>query len=118
MTATTDFTEFLKQKREVEDLKAARTRIWGVWLKLLSIGAFGSVWQSAVTGNWKPTGIATIVAIPCALISPADMGITLMVAPPVTAAAMFTAKTTSARNKYRFIMPEQADAALIEKGIF
>ena len=117
-TSTSDYTKFLADKQEILDLKAARTRCWGAWLKCLGLGVFGSIWQSAVTGNWKPTGIATAVAIPCAVISPADFGLTLAVAPPVTAAAMFTAKASSTRNKFKFIMPEQADAALAAKGIY
>lgn len=120
MTVSTnsDYVKFLTEKQEIQDLKAARQRCWGAWLKCLGLGVFGSVWQSAVTGNWKPTGIATVVALPCALLSPADMGITLAVAPPVTAAAMFTASANKARNKYQFHAPEQAEAALAVKGIF
>ena len=117
-TPTNDYAKFLADKQEVNDLKAARTRCWGAWLKCLSLGAIGSIWQSAVTGNWKPTGIATAVAIPCLALSPVDMGVTLMVAPPVTAAAMFTAKATSSRNRFQFHSPEQADAALASKGIY
>lgn len=117
-TTTNDYAKFLADKQEITDLKAARTRCWGAWLKCLGLGAIGSVWQSAVTGNWKPTGIATVVAVPCFALSPVDMGLTLVVAPPVTAAAMFTAKATSTRNRFQFHGPEQADAALAAKGIF
>ena len=117
-TATNDYAKFLADKQEIMDLKAARTRCWGAWLKCLGLGVFGSIWQSAVTSNWRPTGIATVVAIPCALLSPADFGVTLAVAPPVTAAAMFTAKATSTRNRFQFHGPEQADAALASKGIY
>ena len=78
-TATNDYAKFLADKQEIMDLKAARTRCWGAWLKCLGLGVFGSIWQSAVTSNWRPTGIATVVAIPCALLSPADFGVTLAI---------------------------------------
>lgn len=116
--ANTDYAKFLAEKNEIQELKSARTRCWGAWAKCLGLGVFGSVWQSAVTGNWRPTGIATVVAVPCLAISPADMGVTLMFAPPITAAAMFTSAATKARNKFQFHSPEQAEAALAVKGIF
>ena len=115
---TNDYAKFLADKQELNDLKAARTRCWGVWLKILGFGVFGSIWQSATTGNWKPTGIATAVAVPCLALTPVDMGTTLAVVPPVTAAAMFTAKATSTRKRFMFHSPEQADAALAAKGIY
>ena len=119
MTVTnTDYTKFLAEKQEIQQLKAARTRCWGAWAKCLGLGVFGSIWQSAVTGNWKPTGIATAVALPCLGLAGVDMGLTLAVAPPVTAAAMFTASAQKARNKFQFHSPEQAEAALAVKGIF
>ena len=111
-TPTNDYAKFIADKLEIQSLKAARTRCWGVWLKCLGLGALGSVWQSAVTGNWKPTGIATVVAVPCLALTPVDFGFTLMVAPPVTA------KATSSRNRFQFHSPEQADSALAAKGIF
>ena len=117
-TTTNDYTQFLAAKQEILQLRSARTRCWGAWLKCLGLGVFGSIWQSAVTGNWKPTGIATVVAVPCLVLTPVDMGTTLMFAPPITAAAMFTSAATKARNKYQFHAPEQADAALAVKGIF
>ena len=110
--------EFLKAKKEIEDLKSARTRCWGAWLKCLSLGAIGSVWQSCVTGNWRPTGIATIVAVPCVFLAPVDMGLTVAFAPPITAAAMFTSAATKQRNRFHFVSPEQADMELMEKGIY
>ena len=113
-----DYVKFLTEKQEIRDLKAARTRCWGAWVKCLGLGVFGSIWQSAVTGNWKPTGIATVVAIPCLGIAAVDAGVTLMFAPPITAAAMFTASASKARNKFQFHAPEQAEAALAVKGIF
>ena len=113
----TTYTEFQAQKQELLDLKAARTRSYGSWLWCLGLGAIGSVVQSARTGNWKPTIVATCVAVPCAVLSPADAGITLMLAPPVTAAAMFTSRTSSARNKLQIIDPAQADALLFDKGV-
>ena len=118
MTTTNDYAKFLADKQEIDGLKAARTRCWGAWVKCLGLGVIGSVWQSAVTGNWKPTGIATAVAIPCLALTPADMGFTLAVAPPITAAAMFTSAATSNRKRFQFHSPEQADAALAAKGIF
>ena len=110
--------EFMKTKKEIQDLKVARTRTWSAWLKCLGLGFIGSIWQSALTGEWKPTGVATIVAIPCAFLSPVDYGITLSFAPPVTAAAMFTSAANKQRNRFSFVSPEQADMALMEKGIY
>ena len=110
--------EFMKAKKEIQDLKVARTRTWSAWLKCLSLGFIGSIWQSSITSDWKPTGIATIVAIPCALLSPVDYGVTLSLAPPVTAAAMFTSAANKQRNRFSFVSPEQADMALMEKGIY
>ena len=110
--------QFMKSKKEIDDLKTARTRTWSAWLKCLSLGVIGSVWQSASTNNWKPTGVATLVAIPCALFTPVDAGITLSLAPPVTAAAMFTSAASKQRDRFRFVSPEQADMALMEKGIY
>lgn len=118
MTTTKDYSEFLKAKHEVQELKSARTRIWGAWAKCLGLGFIGSIWQSGVTGNWKPTVVATAVAVPCLGIAAVDFGFTLAVAPPVTAAAMFTASANKARNKYQFISPEQAEAELAVRGIF
>ena len=119
MTSTTnDYAKFLADKQEITDLKAARTRCWGAWLKCIGLGAIGSIWQSAVTGNWKPTGIATLVAVPALALTPVDMGLTLAVAPPITAAAMFTAKATSSRRRFQFHGPMQADTALAAKGIY
>lgn len=117
-TTTNDYTKFLAAKHEIMELRSARTRCWGAWVKCLGLGVFGSIWQSAVTGNWKPTGIATVVAVPCLALSPVDAGITLMFAPPITAAAMFTSAATKARNKYQYLGPEQADAELAVRGIF
>ena len=117
MTATVSNVEFVKAKKEIRDLKAARTRCWGAWLKLVGLGAIGSVWQSVVTDNWKPTITATAVAIPCLGLSVVDSGFTLAVAPPVTAAAMFTASAKKQRDRFQFISPEQADAVLLDKGV-
>ena len=118
MTTTNNYAQFLAEKQEIDALKAARTRCWGAWLKCLTLGAAGSIWQSAVTGNWKPTLVATAVAVPCLGFAVADMGLTFAVAPPVTAAAMFTSKATSSRKRFQFHSPEQAEAALAERGIY
>ena len=118
LSPTSDYGKFMAEKEEIKDLKAARTRCWGAWTKCLGLGVFGAIWQSVVTDNWRPTGIATAVAIPCLALSPVDMGATLMFAPPITAAAMFTSKAKAQRNRFQFISPEQADAALMAKGIY
>ena len=112
-----DYKQFLAQKREIEDIKAARTRSYGSWLWCIGLGVIGSVIQSSRTGNWKPTLVATGVAIPCVFLAPVDAGVTLMLAPPVTAAAMFTSRTSSARNKLQIVDPMQADALLFDKGL-
>ena len=118
MSASSNYAEFMASKQELQDLKAARTRCWGAWLKCLGLGAFGSIWQSVASDNWKPTIIATVVAVPCLGLSVVDFGATLMFAPPITSAAMFTAKAKSARNRFRIVSPMQADAMLIDKGIY
>ena len=117
-TTSNDYAKFIADKQEVDGLKAARTRCWGAWCKCIGLGAIGSIWQSAVTGNWQPTIVATAVAVPCLGLAVVDMGLTLAVAPPVTAAAMFTSKAVKSRSRFQFHSPEQADAALAEKGIF
>ena len=117
MTVTVSKVDFVKTKKEIRDLKAARTRCWGAWLKIMGLGAIGSVWQSVVTDNWKPTITATAVAVPCLAISPVDFGVTLMFAPPVTSAAMFTVAAKKQRDRFQFITPEDADVALLEKGV-
>ena len=117
-TAPNDYAKFIADKQEIDGLKAARTRCWGAWCKCIGLGAIGSIWQSAVTGNWQPTIVATAVAVPCLGLAVVDMGLTLAVAPPVTAAAMFTSKAVNSRRRFKFHSPEQADAALGVKGIF
>ena len=117
MTAT-NYQEYLTRKDELDTIKAARTRTYGSWLWCLGLGAIGSVIQSTRTGNWKPTIVATCVAVPCAVISVVDAGITLAIAPPVTAAAMFASKTDSARKKLQVVDPREADAMLYEKNLF
>ena len=113
-----DYIQFAAEQQEIDLLKAARTRCWGAWVKTLCLGPIGSIWQSAVTNNWMPTGVATAVAVFTLPLAVVDLGLTFGFAPPITAAAMFTAKAQSARSRFKFIMPEQADAALREKGIF
>lgn len=122
MTTTTpslpDYTKFLAEKQEIKNLKAARTRCWGAWTKTLLLGPFGSVWQSVVSDNWVPTLVATgvwVCTIPLAVV---DLGITSAIAPPVTAAAMFTARASKSRKMMQMHSPEQAEAALAVKGIF
>ena len=117
-TTAPDYKKFMLEKQEIKLLKAARTRCWGVWVKTLCLGPIGSIWQSAVTGNWAPTAVATGVAAVTLPLAVVDLGLTFGFAPPITAAAMFTAKAKSARNKFQYMMPEQAEAALAEKGIF
>ena len=123
MTTTTttdvnDYAKFMATKREILALKSARTRCWGAWVKCLALGVFGSIWQSAANGNWKPTGVATAVAVPCLFLAPVDAGITLALAPPITAAVMFTASAQKERNRFQFHSPEQAEAELAVRGIF
>ena len=122
MTATTptlpDYTKFLAEKQEIRNLKAARTRCWGAYAKTLLLGPIGSVWQSVVTDNWVPTLVASGVWICCIPIAAVDMGFTLAVAPPVTAAAMFASKASKSRKMLQMHSPEQAEAALAVKGIF
>ena len=122
MTATTptlpDYTKFLAEQQEIKNLKAARTRCWGAFTKTLLLGPIGSVWQSVSTDNWIPTLVATGVWVCTVPIAVVDMGITSAIVPPVTAAAMFTAKANKSRKMLQLHSPEQADAALAVKGIF
>ena len=112
-----DYVNYLKSKEEIQSLKEARSRCWSSWLWTLGLGAFGSVVRSCQTNNWKPTFIATAVAVPCLGLASVDMGFTLITAPPITAGAVFTANAMSARRRLGFNTPEQADAALFEKGM-
>ena len=117
-SSSSKYVAFMQEKKEIQNLKAARTRCWGAWAKCLGLGVFGAIWQSVVTENWKPTGIATVVALPCLVLAGIDSGFTVAVAPPVTAAALFTAEAKKQRAKHQFLSPEQADMALVEKGIY
>ena len=113
-----DYTQFLADKQEIKNLKAARTRCWSPFAKTLLLGPLGSVWQSVMTDNWIPTLVATgvwVCTIPVAVV---DMGFTAAIAPPVTAAAMFASKASKSRKMMQLHSPEQAEAALAVKGIF
>ena len=81
----------------------------------MGLGCFGSIIRSVQTKNWKPTLVGTAVAVPCLGLAAVDAGFTLMVAPPVAAATTFTLNANSARKRFGFLTPEQADAALFEK---
>ena len=114
---STNYQSYLSRKEEIDTIKAARTRTYGSWLWCIGLGAIGSVIQSTRTGNWKPTIVATVVAVPCAFMAAVDMGVTLTLAPPVTAAAMFASKTGTARQKLQIVDPKEADALLFDKGL-
>ena len=79
--APSDYAKFMAEKQEIQDLKAARTRCWGAWLKCLGLGVFGSVWQSVVTDNWRHWD-RNCRCCPLLALSPVDMGTTLMFALP------------------------------------
>ena len=113
-----DFKEYQLKKRQVFDLKVAKSRCWSSWWWCLGAGFVGSLVRSAQTSNWRPTFIATGVAAVCIPISTVDMGVTLAVAPPVTAAALFTSDAMTARKKLRIITPLEAEAKLYEFGEF
>ena len=116
-TSSANYQEFLARKQEIDTIKSARTRTYGSWLWCLGLGAIGSVIQSCRTGNWKPTIVATCVAAPCIGLAAVDAGITFAVVPPITAAAMFTSKTSSSRQKLQIVDPREADAMLFDKGL-
>lgn len=110
-----DYTEYLKAQDDIRELKSARARCWASWVFTLGAGVFGSVFRSYQLKNWKPTMIATAVAVPCLGLATIDSGLTFTLLPPLTAGAAFTMNTQTARKKLQFITPEQADAALFEK---
>ena len=112
-----DYSEFKEKKRNIEDLRAAKSRCWSSWLWCLGAGAIGSVIRSSQTGNWKPTLVATGVAAICLPVAAVDMGLTFATIPPITAGAMFTSKAMSSRKRFGIVIPQEAEAKLYEMGM-
>lgn len=104
-----DYTEYIKQQSELNEVKQAGVRCWAVVLGHLLLPPFSSLYYAIKTNYWKPTVFATGVAAVCFPISFVDAGITIGIAPPATSAAMIIANTTEKRRKLKLFMPEQAD---------
>ena len=111
-----DYLEFHEKKQTIKDLRAAKSRCWSSWIWCLGAGCIGTVIRSAQTGNWRPTLVATGIAVVCVPVAAADMGISLATIPPITAGAMFTSKAMSSRKRFGFVLPEEAEAKLFEMG--
>ena len=110
-----DYAEFLKEKKEIDEIKQARVRGWGVWVSHLLLAPLASVTYSARTNYWLPTIVASGVAlagIPFAIV---DFGLVSAVGAPLTSAGMIVANTMNKRVDKGFLSPEQADAALLKK---
>ena len=98
---------------EENDILQARVRCaqLGVWH---FIGGPIASWTYSVrTRNYIPSLVGTavaIVGIPAALV---DLGITLCVGAPVSAAALHIVNTTEKRRKLGITLPEEADKMLV-----
>ena len=100
---------------EENDILQARVRCvqLGVWHFIG--GPIASWCYSIKTRNYIPslvgTGVA-IIGIPAAVV---DLGITLTVMAPVSAAALHIVNTTEKRRKLGITLPEEADKLLVCK---
>ena len=95
---------------EAQELKQAKTRVWGIWGSHLLLAPVASVVYASKTNNWLPTIVATgiaLVGLPLAVI---DLGITSGIIAPVTSAGMLSAKVMEARRKRGILDPIQAEA--------
>lgn len=99
---------------QIKDIKLASVRqgMNGLFHFLLSPVA--SFYYGSKTGYWKPTLIATgvaVIGVPLAVI---DAGFTFAVAPPITSCLMMCNKSSEKRRQLGILMPEQADAMMVE----
>jgi hypothetical protein len=111
-----DYQEHLKKVQEINEIKQARVRGYGVCLTHFFLAPVASVYYAVSTNYWKPFLFASGVAalgVPVALV---DYGLTLAIAPPVTSAAMVLANTNEKRRKLEIISPDQADAMMFAKS--
>jgi hypothetical protein len=104
-----DYSEYLKQKKEISEAKQAAVRCWAVVIGHLFLPPVSSLYYAVKTNHWKPTWIATGIAAVTIPLAVVDAGITLSLAPPITSAAMIISNTTEKRRKLQVFGPEQAD---------
>ena len=110
-STATDYNTFLQQKEQHKAVKQARVRVGISWLlHIFTVPPIVSLVYSIKTENYLPVLAATgaaVVGVPMAAV---DMGVTFLVAPPVTSAVLLQTKAGERRRQLGIFGPEQADA--------
>jgi len=114
-TQSMKYTDYLKAQQELNEIRQASVRGWGVCITHFLLAPAASVYYGVKTQYWKPTLIATAVALSAVPLSMVDFGFTLSVAPPITSAALIISNTNQKRKERGFLTPEQAEFSLYEK---
>lgn len=111
-----EYTDYLKAQQELNEIRQASVRGWGVCITHFLLAPVASVYYGAKTKYWKPTLIASAVALGAIPLSVVDFGFTLSVAPPITSAVLIISNTNKKRKELGFLTPEQAEFSLYEKS--
>ena len=98
---------------QIKDIKVARVRQGLNGLAHFLLGPIASVAYGAKTGYWLPTFAATGVAVVTLPLAVLDIGFTFAVAPPLTSCLMMCNKSSEKRRQLGILMPEQADALMV-----
>ena len=110
-----DYKEYYKQKNEVEELRQAGVRTWGVVLSHLVCAPVASVYYACRTNYWAPTLAATATALLATPLALVDFGLTLTFVPPVTSGILIISNSNKRRTQHQIISPEQADMMAFSK---
>ncbi len=111
-----DYKEYYKQKNEVEELRQAGVRTWGVVLTHLVCAPVASVYYSCRTNYWAPTLAATSTALfATSLLQGSSFRLTLAFVPPVTSGILIISNSNKRRTQHQIISPEQADMMVFSK---
>ena len=97
---------------QIGDLKLAGVRQGMNGLFHFLLAPVASIYYGSKTGYWKPTLIATGIAVVATPLAVVDLGLTLAVAPPLTSCLMMCNKSSEKRRQLGILMPEQADALM------